>query len=548
MSTGILRGAFFIWLLITVLALNSLNAQGRAHYHKKKKSHGSGISSPVAPPLPYPPTSPPESGEPGGGSGNGGEGDCIFNIRSYGAVGDGSTDDTEAFISAWKDACRVESGVVLVPSDYAFMIRSTIFSGPCQRGLVLQVDGVLMPPNGPENWPKEDSVRQWLVFYRLDGMTLRGSGVIEGNGEEWWNLPCKPHRLIRFFMSSNLMLRDLRIQNSPQFHVKFDGCSDILIDNVSINSPALSPNTDGIHVENTKSVGIYNSIISNGDDCVSIGTGCSGVSIENVTCGPGHGISIGSLGMHNSQACVSDISVRNAVIRDSDNGVRIKTWQGGTGSVSSIFFENILMENVRNCIIIDQYYCLSKACRNQTSAVFVTDVSYRSIKGTYDVRSPPIHFACSDTVPCYNITMSEVELLPAAGELVDDPFCWNTYGAQETLTIPPITCLQEGTPQSLKETSAYGYIFNHYLACIALLKPITLSFASRVYLIRSSNSATESISMTLTLQASESAEVLLTGIFYCILNARMRLSVLDVDKKVPTEGPRNFHRFIRIIA
>lgn len=114
------------------------------------------------------------------------------------------------------------------------------------------------------------------------------------------------------------------------------------------------------------------------------------------------------------------------------------------------------MENVRNCIIIDQYYCLSKACRNETSAVYVTDVSYKNIKGTYDVRSPPIHFACSDTVACTNITMSEVELLPEEGELVDDPFCWNAYGIQETLTIPPIDCLQDGEPQSMAENTAYG--------------------------------------------------------------------------------------------
>lgn len=160
--------------------------------------------------------------------------------------------------------------------------------------------------------------------------------------------------------------------------------------------------------------------------------------------------------MHNSQACVSNITVRNAVIKNSDNGVRIKTWQGGMGSVSGITFDGIIMENVRNCIIIDQYYCLTKACMNQTSAVFVSDISYSNIKGTYDVRNPPIHFACSDSVPCTNITMSEVELLPFEGELVDDPFCWNAYGALQTLTIPPISCLQQGEPQSLGENQRYG--------------------------------------------------------------------------------------------
>ena len=64
---------------------------------------------------------------------------CVFNVRSFGAVGDGYTDDTRAFHSAWKAACSVESGVLLVPSDGVFMITSTIFSGPCNPETVFQV-------------------------------------------------------------------------------------------------------------------------------------------------------------------------------------------------------------------------------------------------------------------------------------------------------------------------------------------------------------------------------------------------------------------------
>ncbi|GMI72180.1 POLYGALACTURONASE INVOLVED IN EXPANSION3 [Hibiscus trionum] len=475
------RRCLFIWMVVAMVTLCTGNANARYHYHKGRKVNESSpppsAEAPApAPSVPSTPADPPPASSPSIPSDPypndpGDTSDCIFDVTSYGAVGDGSSDDTAAFKEAWKAACAVESATILVPSDKVFMITSTIFSGPCKPGLVLQVDGVLMPPEGPDCWPKADSRKQWLVFYRLNDMKLTGNGIIEGNGHKWWELPCKPHRgpngsslpgpcdspaMIRFFMSSNLVVSGLRIQNSPQFHMKFDGCEGVLIEKLSVSTPKLSPNTDGIHIENTKSVGIYDSMISNGDDCISIGTGCSNVDINGVTCGPSHGISIGSLGVQNSQACVSNITVRNTVIRESDNGVRIKTWQGGTGSVSGISFENIQMENVRNCIIVDQYYCMSKECLNQTSAVHVTDIQYRNIKGTYDVRTPPIHFACSDTVACTNITMAEVELLPQEGELLDDPFCWNAYGIEETLTIPPIGCLQEGMPQTITETSQYS--------------------------------------------------------------------------------------------
>jgi len=159
--------------------------------------------------------------------------------------------------------------------------------------------------------------------------------------------------------------------------------------------------------------------------------------------------SIGSLGNHNTKACVSNITVRDSIIKMSDNGVRIKTWQGGSGSVSGVTFNNIHMISVRNPIIIDQYYCLTKDCTNKTSAVSVSNILYTNIKGTYDIKSPPMHFACSDSVPCTNITLSEIELLPSQGDIVHDPFCWNAYGDLETLTIPPVSCLLEGIPQSL---------------------------------------------------------------------------------------------------
>lgn len=58
-----------------------------------------------------------------------------------------------------------------------------------------------MAPDGPNSWPEKDSRDQWLVFYRLDQMTLNGKGIIEGNGDKWWDLPCKPHRVSIFVLS-----------------------------------------------------------------------------------------------------------------------------------------------------------------------------------------------------------------------------------------------------------------------------------------------------------------------------------------------------------
>ena len=110
------------------------------------------------------------------------------------------------------------------------------------------------------------------------------------------------------------------------------------------------------------------------------------------------------------------------------------------------------MDNVRNPIIIDQFYCLNKGCLNQTSAVVVSDISYIDIKGTYDIRSPPMHFGCSDSMPCMNLTLANIELFPSRGDILLDPFCWNAYGNLQTLTIPPISCLLETSSRSFLES------------------------------------------------------------------------------------------------
>lgn len=123
--------------------------------------------------------------------------------------------------------------------------------------------------------------------------------------------------------------------------------------------------------------------------------------------------------------------------------------------MSSITFNNIHMDTVRNPIVLDQYYCLTKHCPNQTSAVHISNILYTNIRGTYDVRSPPMHFACSDSMPCTNLTLSEVELLPATkGHLVPIPLCWSAYGTMQTITVPPVLCLLEGIPELMPQNDS----------------------------------------------------------------------------------------------
>ncbi|KAL0887907.1 hypothetical protein Bca101_011890 [Brassica carinata] len=392
-----------------------------------------------------------------------------FNVFDYGAKGDGTSDDTKAFEDSWNDACKVTASTLLVPSGSTFLVGPISFLGKeCKENIVFQLDGKIIAPTSSSAWGS--GLLQWMEFKSLTGITIKGKGVIDGQGSVWWNkspdyatadendrikdqestkMPGTKPTALRFYGSNGVMVNGITIQNSPQTHLKFDNCINIQVSDFTTSSPGDSPNTDGIHLQNSQDAVIYRSTLACGDDCISIQTGCSNIYIHDVDCGPGHGISIGGLGKENTKACVSNITVRDVTMHGTTNGVRIKSWQGGSGSVKQVMFSNIQVSEVANPIIIDQYYCDGGGCHNKTSAVAVSNINYVNIKGTY--TKEPVRFACSDSLPCTGISLSTIELKPATAKASSsEPFCWEAHGELKTKTLPPIQCLktEKSTSQS----------------------------------------------------------------------------------------------------
>ncbi|VVB14503.1 unnamed protein product [Arabis nemorensis] len=386
----------------------------------------------------------------GGGSGN-------HNVLDFGAKGDGTSDDTKAFEDAWKEACKVAASTLLVPSGSTFLVGPISFLGKeCKENIVFQLEGKIIAPTSSSTWGS--GLLQWIEFKSLKGITIKGKGVIDGRGSVWWNdmgtkMPQTKPTALRFYGSNGVTVNGITIQNSPQTHLKFDNCISIQVFDFTTSSPGDSPNTDGIHLQNSQDAMIYRSTLACGDDCISIQTGCLDIYIHDVDCGPGHGISIGGLGKEKTKACVSNITVRDVTMHETTNGVRIKSWQGGSGSVKQVTFSNIQVSEVANPIIIDQYYCDGGGCNNETSAVAVSNINYINIKGTY--TREPVRFACSDSLPCTGISLSTIELKPATGKAsLREPFCWEAHGELKTETLPPIKCLKtEKSPGAASQSN-----------------------------------------------------------------------------------------------
>ncbi|XP_059654375.1 probable polygalacturonase At1g80170 [Cornus florida] len=378
----------------------------------------------------------------------------MFNVVDFGATGNGKTDDTQAFEDAWKAACnsKASSPTMQVPSGKTFLLQPLVFTGPCNaKNVYVVIDGTIIAPSNPSEWKCEDDkyCRQWIHFLDLEGLYISGSGTINGNGDKWWGSYCedsherckkKPTGFV-VEHGNNVHISGLNFKDNPKMHIAFERSTWVYVTDLTITAPSDSPNTDGIHLQHSQNVFIKQSQIGTGDDCISIGDGSSNVDIRNIMCGPGHGISIGSLGEKGKEETVENVHVSEVEFRGTENGARIKTWQGGKGYARKIVFEKITSHDSKRPIIIDQYYCDHEDCHNQTSAVKVSDVRYSNIFGTSNDETA-VEFACSESVPCTDISMNDIHLSSSTEDTDDtQSICLNVKGTQNGEVYPRVPCL-----------------------------------------------------------------------------------------------------------
>ncbi|KAH8484412.1 hypothetical protein H0E87_028754 [Populus deltoides] len=363
-------------------------------------------------------------------------------VLSYGAKPDGKTDSTKAFAAAWAQACAsTQPATISVPKG-SFSLGQVRFQGPCKnRAILVRIDGTLVAPS---DYKVIGNAKNWLMFEHVNGVTVSG-GTLDGQGAGLWS--CKNSgkgcprgaTSLEFSNSNNIAITGLASLNSQLFHIVINGCQNVKVQGVRVSAAGNSPNTDGIHVQSSTGVTILNSRIGTGDDCVSIGPGTSSLWIENVACGPGHGISIGSLGKESQEAGVQNVTVKTTTFTGTENGLRIKSWgRPSNGFARDILFQHAVMNNVQNPIVIDQNYCPGeKNCPGQVSGVKISDVTYQDIHGS-SATEVAVKFDCSKKYPCTGIKLEDVKLTyknqPAEAS------CSNAGGVASGL-VQPTSCL-----------------------------------------------------------------------------------------------------------
>ncbi|KAG2372239.1 Exopolygalacturonase protein [Vigna angularis] len=102
----------------------------------------------------------------------------VFNVKDYGAIEDGNTDNSVAFVTAWGDACKRNGETIVLVPNGTYMLKSVIFNGPCNGSITFQINGVLKAPIDPSMLADQ----KWINFRYVDKLTINGGGTFDGQG------------------------------------------------------------------------------------------------------------------------------------------------------------------------------------------------------------------------------------------------------------------------------------------------------------------------------------------------------------------------------
>ena len=287
-----------------------------------------------------------------------------YNIRDYGAKGDGKTLDTEA-LQAAIDACnKDQGGTVLVPAGVFVIgtveLKSNVRLHLAAAGKLLgSADGKQyhaaskIPLRGDSTL--EDGNVGLLYAVEAENITIDGPGTIDGQGAQFHSptrgvLPPagisgnqRPYHLL-FYQCKNLNLRDIFLYDSAYHSVRVIQSSFVKADGLRIYN-RVNGNNDGFHFISSHYVAVSNCTVQSQDDACALFGSCKYVTITNSSFSTRWSV----FRFGGGQA--ENIAVSNCIIYQA-YGCPIKIQGGPNSRFENLSFSDLIMNRVTGPISI----------------------------------------------------------------------------------------------------------------------------------------------------------------------------------------------------
>ncbi|KAJ8662589.1 hypothetical protein O0I10_001550 [Lichtheimia ornata] len=329
------------------------------------------------------------------------------------AVKSSGGDDASNIVDAFNN-CN-NGGTVEFTKGTTYNLKSVVSVEKLQD-VTVKFEGTINLPTYNTKFEDEKA----FIYLAGDNIHFSGAGTINGNGQGWYDAKNRKAPPLFKPKATNSYFGGFKIVKAPRSHFSVNNCKNVVFEQININTVSDDAeldahNTDAFDVSQSQDIVIQDSTIVNGDDCIAVNRDVTNLTVSNLDCTGSHGFSVGSLGKKGEQTeTVKDLKFISNKCHNCQNGVRIKTWPGGKGSVSGITFEDITLDNVENPILITTHYCDNQQqeyCDGEDShSLSISDVTISGISGTVSSKksNPIISIDCSTETPCKDFTLSDI--------------------------------------------------------------------------------------------------------------------------------------------
>ncbi|MEA2735465.1 MAG: hypothetical protein QOE14_1916 [Humisphaera sp.] len=295
------------------------------------------------------------------GDGGGAVVGAVYDVRKFGAKGDGVALDTAAVQAAIDQCYKDRGGTVVVPAgDFlcgTLELKSYVTLHLAQHGKIVGSPDIAHYRAG-NNIPRGNGNIVLLSAADAENVTIEGRGTIDGNGAKFFTGKGdntgpgqdssqgyfnRPHLLI-FARCRNLLIRDVFLTASAYHCCRILNCQYVRLDGVRIHN-RVNKNNDGFHFNNSEYVNIVNCNVQCQDDACALFGSNKYVTVTN--CSFSTRWSIFRFGGGNPE----QIAISNCLIYDTF-GCPIKMRFGRGSRAENISFSNLVMRNVTGPISI----------------------------------------------------------------------------------------------------------------------------------------------------------------------------------------------------